>query len=56
MKKLILMLLVASFAAFGSVSYASKLPTNVKQDSTMAKKVMKKQAKKPGNRKWQQRR
>jgi hypothetical protein len=49
MKKLILMLLVASFAAFGSVAYGVELPAKVKSDSTMtkmAKKVSHKPSKK----------
>jgi len=45
MKKLIVIFLIASFAAFGSVSFASVGPTKTKSDSTMTKKMPKKGAK-----------
>jgi len=44
MKKLVVMLLIASFAsAFGgSIAYAGEIQTKTKSDSTMTKKMMKK--------------
>jgi len=42
MKKLVVMLLIASFAAFGSIAYAGEGPTKINSDSTMTKKMTKK--------------
>ncbi len=46
MKKLLVMLVMASFVAFGSVAYADAAPTKTNPDSTMAKKMTKKGTKK----------
>jgi len=50
MKKLIVMLLIASFAAFGTYAYANEVPTRTKSDSTMTKKTTKKT--KMASKKW----
>ncbi len=42
MKKLVVMLLIASFAVVGSVAYANEGPVTTKSDSTMAKKMPRK--------------
>ncbi len=46
MKKFFVMILIASFAAFGSIAYAGEGPTKTKNDSTMTKKMPKKKMKK----------
>ncbi|MFZ1082886.1 MAG: hypothetical protein WAO19_13290 [Candidatus Kryptoniota bacterium] len=45
MKKLVVMLLIASFAVVGSVAYANEGPVTTKSDSTMAKKMPRKSSK-----------
>ena len=42
MRKLVVMLLITSFAAFGTVAYAHEGTTKTQSDSTMTKKMTKK--------------
>ncbi|HUI31292.1 MAG TPA: hypothetical protein VLX91_13870 [Candidatus Acidoferrales bacterium] len=53
MKKLVVMILIVSFAAFGTIAIAGEIPTKTKSDSTMTKKMTEKNSKKSSNKgKW----